>query len=106
MTPLAVEEPPTVAPVPLPVRSVIVSLEEAAAFLEISSKHALELTKVGLLPCLKSGEERYVRFGDVVEYQREREIRRQEERASPLDKVRDMIYAEGLDRLPIRYGTH
>jgi len=104
--PLAVEEPPTAAPVPLPVRSVIVSLEEAAAFLEITPTHALELTKIGLLPCLKSGDECYVRFGDVVEYQRERESRRQRERASPLDKIRDLIYAEGLDRLPIRYETH
>jgi len=99
MTPLAVDEQPTAAPVPLPVRSVIVSLEEAAAFLEISPKHALELTKWGRLPCLKSGDECYVRFGDVVEYQRERESRRQRERASPLDKVRDMIYAEGLAEL-------
>jgi len=94
--PPAVEAPSTAAPVPLPVRSVIVSLEEAAAFLEISPKHALELTKIGLLPCLKSGEERYVRFGDVVEYQRERESRRQEELDDPLEAARDIIIAEEI----------
>jgi len=101
MPPLAREKRSAAGPIPPSVSSVTVSLEEAAAFLDIPLKHIVELTKVGFLPYLKRGDACFIRFGDVLEYQRERDIRRREESKSPLGKIRDLIYAEGLDRLPV-----
>jgi len=46
------------------------------------------------------GKEAFVLFGDVIEYQRRREIERQRARNSPLAQAREQIVAEGFDRLP------
>jgi len=99
MPALALEDPMP-AFVPLTVRRVVITLDEAAAFLQISPQRARELEAWGRLPCLRSGNEAFVLFGDVIEYQRRREIERQRARNSPLAQAREQIVAEGFDRLP------
>jgi len=99
MTPLAVEESPTAARLeraPEPSLNALVTVPQAAEFLGRSEDAVVELTQLGLIPCLRSGAERFIRFSDLVEYRRERDIRRQQARESPLDKVRDMIASSGM----------
>jgi len=99
MTPLALEEPPTdtlLERIPDPALNALVTVPQAAEFLGIPEDFVVDLTKFGLIPCLRSGDSRFIRFSDLVEYRREWVIRRQQDRASPLDKARDMIVASGM----------
>jgi len=86
--------------IPEPALNALVTVPQAARFLQMPEGLVVDLTKWGTIPCLRSGEERYLRFADVVEYRKELEISGQQERASPLDKVRDEIIASGFDELP------
>jgi len=86
--------------IPEPVLNVLVTVEEAARFLEMNEGLVVDLTKWGTLPCLRSGETRYLRFADVVAHRRICEERRRLDREDPLDAVRDMIIAEGLYDTP------
>jgi len=70
---LAVEEPVTIpARLPQAALNALATFEEAAAFLGLSPEHVADLARLGLLPCLQSGDERFCRTADLVEYQRAR----------------------------------
>jgi len=69
---------------------------QAARFLGMREDFVVDLTKLGSIPCLRSGEERFIRFSDLVAYQRKREIQRQKDRENPLTKVREMIASSGM----------
>jgi len=86
--------------IPEPALNALVTVPQAARFLQMPEGLVVDLTKWGTIPCLRSGEERYIRFADVVAHRRVCEERRLVQRASPLDKVRDMIIAEGLYDTP------
>jgi len=99
MTPLALEEPPSATPlqrIPEPALNALVTVPQAAEFLGIPEDFVVDLTRFDLIPCLRSGDERFIRFSDLVEYRREREIEQQQDRASPLEKARDIIITSGL----------
>jgi len=83
--------------IPEPALNVLVTVAQAAQFLQMPEDWVVDLIKLGSLSCLRSGEERFIRFADVAEYQKEREARLLEEKDDPLDAVRDMINASGLD---------
>jgi len=86
--------------IPEPALNALVTVEQAARFLQMSAGLVVDLTKWGTIPCLRSGEQRYLRFADVVAHRKELEVLREEMRTSPLDKVRDEIIAGGFDELP------
>jgi len=68
---LAVEEP-TVIPTRLPQAALnaLASFEEAAAFLGLPAEHIEDLVRLRLLPCLQSGDERFFRTADLLNYQK------------------------------------
>jgi len=70
-------------------------LEEAAASLGISEKHARELIAMGFLPVQHRGDECCIRFADCLDYQQKRAKRRAADRASPLEAARDLVIAKG-----------
>jgi len=68
---LAVEEPTVIAArLPKAALNALASFEEAAAFLGLSPEHVEDLVRLRLLPCLQSGDERFFRTADLVEYQK------------------------------------
>jgi len=68
---LAVEEP-SVIPSRLPKAALnaLATFEEAAAFLGLSLEHVEDLVRLRLLPCLQSGDERFFRTADLLDYQK------------------------------------
>jgi len=86
--------------IPEPALNALVTVPQAARFLQMPEGLVVDLTKWGTIPCLRSGEERYIRFADVVAHRRVCEERERLDRDDPLDAVRDMIIAEGLYDTP------
>jgi len=86
--------------IPEPALNALVTVPQAARFLQMPEGLVVDLTKWGTIPCLRSGEHRYIRFADVVAHRRACDERRRLQRASPLNKVRNEIIAGGFDELP------
>jgi len=86
--------------IPEPALNALVTVAQAACFLQMPEGLLVDLTKWGTIPCLRSGEELYLRFADVLAYRKELEISRRQERASPLGQARDLIIAAGLCDTP------
>jgi len=86
--------------IPEPALNALVTVPQAARFLQMPEGLVVDLTKWGTIPCLRSGEERYIRFADVVAHRRVCEESERLDRDDPLDAVRDQIIAGGFDELP------
>jgi|GEM_PF-1086996 len=97
MPPAVLEADTRIAPETIPSAPLnsLVGLDEAAAFLQVPHEHALELIKLRLVPSLRSGEAYFIRFGDLLEYHRKRELRRAQSRKSPLSQMLKALYDEG-----------
>jgi len=68
---LVVEEPTVIsARLPQAALNALASFEEAATFLGLPPQHVEDLVRLRLLPCLQSGDERFFRTADLVEYQK------------------------------------
>jgi len=88
MTPLPLaQEPPSTADLlersPEPALNTLVTVAQAAQFLEMAEGLVIDLTNWGTLPCLRSGDERFIRFSDVVAHKRELDKREAERAGSP-----------------------
>jgi len=94
---LAAEEPSTIpARLPQAALNALASFEEAAAFLGLPAEHVEDLVRLRLLPCLQSGDERFFRTADLLEYQKASEAQARAEADYPLGKFFDELHADGL----------
>jgi len=94
---LAVEEPSAIpARLPQAVLNALASFGEAAAFLGLPPEHIDDLVRLRLLPCLQSGDERFFRMADLVDYQKASEAQTRAEADYPLGSFFDELLADGL----------
>jgi len=97
MQPLALaQEPPPTADllerIPDPALNALVTVKQAAQFLQMTEGLVIDLINWGTLPCVRSGDERFIRFADVVAHKRELDER--DARAAPYTRFSNEFIPE------------